>query len=273
MGKIYLLMLALCGIFLLYGFKTRKPVLSRTNPAQKNVSITGHRGAAGLAQENTLAAIQKGLEQKCDRIEIDVHQSADSVLIIMHDDSIDRLTNGKGKIKHLTYRQLQEYKIKASKSEGSVPEKIPTLEEAIEAVKGKAILLIELKEGSDVYPGIEENVVALIRKHDAAKWCMIHSFKEKILKKVHELAPEIPLHLLLLTGLFNTLPENYITEVSVFSRLVTKSFIDKIHKAGKKINVWTVNNIDDMFYFIQIGVDGIITDFPDLANEAAIKKL
>jgi len=271
--KYYLLLLVLCGIFLLYGFKTRQSILSRTGYAQQKISITGHRGAAGLAQENTLAAIQKGLEQKCDRIEIDVHQTADSVIVLMHDDNIDRMTNGKGKIKNLPYRQLQEYKVKASKAEGSVPEKIPTLEEAIEAVKGKAILLIELKDGADVYPGIEENVIALIRKHKAEKWCMVHSFREKILKKFHTLAPEIPLHLLLLTGLFNAPPEEYITEVSVFSRLISKSFIDKVHKDGKKINVWTVNNIDDMLYFIQIGVDGIITDFPDLANEAALRKL
>ena len=233
-----------------------------------HIVITGHRGAGGLAQENTLAAIQKGIELGCDRIEIDVHQTLDSVIVLMHDEAIDRTTNGKGKIKDMTYRELQEVTMKPFPRGDTAVQKIPTLEEAIDKVNGKATLLIELKQGGDYYPHIEERVIGIIKKKKAGGWCVIHSFKDKILEKVHALDPGIPLHRLLLTGFLNNAEKDqYIKEVSVYSRLLTKSFIDKVHESGKKVNVWTVNNVEDMKYFIHLGVDGIITDFPNQAKE------
>jgi glycerophosphoryl diester phosphodiesterase len=266
MEKLIIVIALLLSVSLFYGFRSRKNAVPCTGMRQQ-VTITGHRGAGGLAQENTLSAIRKGLEMKCARIEIDVHQTADGEIMVMHDETIDRMTNGKGRIRNMTYDEIRKYFIKPFRGD-TLQEKIPLLEDAIRVVNGKAVLLIELKEGNNVYPGIERKVIQLIRKHKAESWCMIHSFKEKILDTVHAMAPEIPLHQLLLTGMFNTpSADDYVTEVSVYNRLLTKSFIEKVHKAGKKVNVWTVNNRDEMMYFMKIGVDGIITDFPDLANE------
>lgn len=268
-GKTMILLLLFSGLIFLCGFRRKRATIAPALPFQKTIMITGHRGAAGLAPENTLSAIRKGLELKCDRIEIDIHQTSDSVLVLMHDETIDRTTNGSGKIKNLPYSTLQEYTIKSSGKTDSIPEKIPTLEQAFQLIDGKAVLLIELKEGNEVYPGIEERVIAIIRKYQAEKWCIIHSFKESILDKVHAAAPEIELHRLLLTGIATgKVLDGYITEVSVFRGLLTKSFIDKVHKAGRKINAWTVNSRDDIEYLLSLGVDGIITDFPDLAREA-----
>jgi glycerophosphoryl diester phosphodiesterase len=244
--------------------RTRKissntPILLRQNP----IAITGHRGAGGLANENSLSAIQLALQLKADRIEIDVHQTKDSVIVLMHDESLDRTTNGNGYIKHKTWAELSALTLKPYSTGSNVSESIPTLNEVLQLINGKAILLIELKQGHAYYPRIEEQVIALIRKHKAEQWCIIHSFKENILEKIHLLAPEIPLHLLVINGFMARNTPDYIREISAYNKLLTKNFIDKMHGYGKKVNVWTVNNRDEMAYFLHIGVDGIITDYPD----------
>jgi glycerophosphoryl diester phosphodiesterase len=255
-------------LFVFLNCRARKITVSSAGKGNHSFMIIGHRGAAGLAPENTITAIETGLAFKCDRIEIDVHQTKDSVLVMMHDETINRTTDGRGAIRNLTLSQLRNFHIKSSNMADSGRIAIPTLEEALQTIGGKCVLLIELKEGGDYYPGIEKRVLDLIRKYKAESWCMIHSFKEKILKDVHQLAPEIPLHRLMLNGIFGgSATAGYITEVSVFSRTLTKPFIDKMHQAGKKVNVWTTNNMDDMKYFIHLGVDGIITDFPDIAQQ------
>lgn len=259
-----LLLAGMLGLFLSFSRKRTGIIKKDMQP----VTITGHRGAGGLATENSLAAIRKGVAIGCNRIEIDVHQTADSVIVVMHDDSINRTTNGKGKIKKMTYLELLQFRLNPLQQDDTTSQQIPTLEEAIDAVNGKAVLLIELKEGGDYYPGIEARVVNIIQQKKASGWCMIHSFSDTILKKVHELAPDLPLHKLILTSLFynpGKLP--FVKEISVYRGGFSQPFIDKVHKAGKKINIWTVNNKDDMRYMIHLGADGIITDFPDLAKE------
>jgi glycerophosphoryl diester phosphodiesterase len=267
MEKLLVAGLLLAGLLaLLLSFSRKRPrIITRD---LQPVTITGHRGAGGLMAENSLAAIRKGVAIGCNRIEIDVHQTADSVVVVMHDDNINRTTNGKGKIKSMTYRELLQFTLKPLQQDDTALQKIPTLEEAMDAVNGKAVLLIELKEGSAYYPGIEERVVNLIKQKKASGWCMIHSFSDTILNKVHALAPDLPLHKLLLTSLFyNPDKMPFIREVSVYRGGFSQPFIDKVHKAGKKINIWTVNNKDDMQYLMHLGVDGIITDYPDLAKE------
>jgi glycerophosphoryl diester phosphodiesterase len=241
-----------------------KKINASITPPQKKVIITGHRGAGGLAAENSLNAIHTGILLKADRIEIDVHQTKDSVIVVMHDESVDRTTNCKGRIKNKTWQEIAGCSLKPFEADSS-EQKIPTLDDVLQAINGKAILVIELKQGGAFYPGIEEQVIALIRKHHAEKWCIIHSFKENILARVHELAPDIPLHLLVLNGLWGRKIPDYIQEVSAFNQLLTKKFIDKMHELGKKVNVWTVNSKKEMSYCIYLGVDGIITDYPDIA--------
>lgn len=230
------------------------------------VTIIGHRGAAGLAPENSLSAIGKALAIGCERIEIDVHQTADSILVVMHDETINRTTNGKGRIRNMTYEALLSYSINPLYD--SSAEKIPSLEEVIAAVNGRAGLLIELKQGNDYYPGIEERLAGIIRKHDAASWCMVQSFNKEVLARMSGIAPELPLHQLLISSYFTDVEqEKHISEAAVFSSLLSKKFIDRMHACGKRVNVWTVNSKKEMEYFIRLGVDGIITDYPNLAKE------
>jgi glycerophosphoryl diester phosphodiesterase len=114
--------------------------------------IIGHRGAAGLAPENTLASIEKALSLGVDRIEIDIHQTKDNVLVVIHDETLERTTNGKGKIKDLTYREILKYSAGAKFSPACENEKVPTLAEVLDLIDGKSQLLIELKKATAITP-------------------------------------------------------------------------------------------------------------------------
>ncbi|WP_046756993.1 glycerophosphodiester phosphodiesterase [Kordia jejudonensis] len=222
------------------------------------LTVTGHRGAAGLSPENTLASIQKAIELKVDRVEIDVHQTKDSVIVIIHDNSINRTTNGKGKIKNLTYEELQQFNIEDSLT-------IPTLKEALKVIDKRAKLLIEIKEGNDYYPNIEKRILSIIKEYDAENWCIIQSFEDEIIEEIHTQNPNITIHKLLLTGAlydFDKLP--YIEEYSVNYFFTTQKLVNKIHSLNKKINSWTVNTEDKIQLLKEMGVDGVITDYPNL---------
>lgn len=231
-------------------------------PLSTKLTITGHRGAAGISPENSLNGIDAALNLKADRIEIDVHQTRDGVVVLMHDKSIDRTTDGSGEVKAYSFEELSAFRLKEDLQ-------IPTLEQAIQRVDGQSVLLIEIKEGGGYYPDIETRVVELIQKYNASGWCIIQSFKDEILQKVHELDSSIPLHKLLVTSWFYDLEElSYVQEFSVHHFFISHRLIRKVHALEKKINAWTVNDRKKMEDLARKGVDGIITDFPSLKKKA-----
>ncbi len=249
----------------------------------RKITITGHRGAKGLAPENTLTAIREGMRY-ADRIEIDVHQSKDGRIVVMHDASVNRTTNGRGKIKNLNYDEIAQLDAGSWFSKEFAGERVPLLEEVIDLVCPHNILLIELKDGE--YENFEENVLSLIQEKEVASRVIIQSFSTKILERIHQLNPEIRLHKLFarqihLFGLPFTLVQGsslfrflqlfylkkypYIEEYSIYHRLVSRSLIEKMDEqsGGKMINVWVENNPTRAEKLAQYGVDGFITDFPN----------
>ncbi len=275
--------LSALGLLLLYYViivvsTTFSPALFMNFPgksANKHVVITAHRGSAGYAPENTLAAIRKGLASGADRIEVDIHQSKDGQLFIMHDVSVDRTTNGHGLLKNYTSDSLKKLDAGSWFSPEYKGEPVPTLEEAFKLINGKAVFVVELKHGSDMYPGIEEKVIDLIRKYNAYSWVIIHSFDDKVLQRFHQLDHRIELHKLFVfkTNLFPLIYDlkvhfgslkkyNNVKEISVYYKFVNKPLINAAHRMGFKINAWTVNDPDIARRLIYMGVDGIITDYP-----------
>ena len=247
------------------------------NKNKPKVKIIAHRGASGLAPENTIAAINKALEYNVDRIEIDVHQTKDNKIVVMHDHTLDRTTNGSGEIKQFTYNDL----IKLDAGSWFAPkfknEKIPLLDDVLKIVNGKSELIIEIKLGSKYYPNIERNIIDVIRKNNALDWCIIHSFDTQILEKIHRIEPNIRLQKILFGKLsfipiiisnkieyydFDKYP--FITEYNINYNFANKRIIDKLHKLGKKVNVWTVNNENKINKLINLKIDGIITNYPNL---------
>lgn len=251
-------------------------VSGASNP---DLVITGHRGAAGLAPENTLSSIEKALEYPVDRIEIDVQQSSDGVVILMHDETLDRTTDGSGEVRGLTWAELQALHVLDAEG-AATAEGIPSLAAVLDAIAGQRTLVIEVKQGGDYHPGIEENIVALIQERQAASWCILHSFNDAVLEKVDGLMPELRLHKLLVAqtkglsvvydgGFHWGSAEDYafVDEVSIMWQFANRGFIEEVHALGKKVNVWTVNDVGDAGDLVHLGVDGLITDRPDVVGK------
>jgi len=219
----------------------------------------GHRGARAYEPENTLRSFQKALELGVNGIEFDVRKTKDSHLIVIHDADVKRTTNGKGLVAGLT---LDE--IKALRTEKS--EKIPTLEEALTLIDNKAKILIELKEQN-----LEQDVLNTICAKKLEENVIITSFVEDALKKTRELNPKIE------TGLIyarHSHPENTALEIKAnylisLYRFTHTANVERAHKKGLKIIVWTINTKEEAEEYRKKGVDGIASDKPDILSEIA----
>lgn len=239
--------------------------------------ITGHRGAGGLAPENTLASIQLALDLGVDRIEIDVQQTNDNVIIVLHDRTLKRTTNGFGFIKSMNYADLLKYSAGIKFNKVYAEEKIPTLEQVIDLINGKVELLIETKYSYLYYPNIERHILNVIKNKNAFGWCKIISFNDRALFRINKLNKDVRMGKLFV-GKSATLPLSYDTtinfkpleryyfvdEIIVQHKYASKAFIDKVHQFGKELHVWTVNDPETIEKLIERGVDGIISDYPNL---------
>ena len=241
----------------------------------QNPIIIAHRGASAYAPENTISAFEKAIEMGAVIIETDVHQTKDSVVVIMHDLSVDRTTNGKGLIKDISSSDFKQLSIKQQKT--ILKENPPTLEEAIIAINGRCKLLIELKKGNSYYPNIEKHIVDLISKYNAQNWIStIHSFEKEPLINFAKRDSSINLQKLIVFNLplvsfnfdkhFNKDDFKNWEGVNVYYKFCSKRVIKKIHKLGKTDYVWTVNKPRKARKLVKRGVDGIITNKPDILD-------
>ncbi len=239
----------------------------------QNPIIIAHRGASAYAPENTISSFEKAIEMEALIIETDVHQTKDSVVVIMHDLSVDRTTNGKGVIKDLNYDKFKQLSIKQQKT--VLTEHPPTLEEAIIAINGRCKLLIELKKGNSYYPNIEKHIVDLIAKYNAQSWIYtIHSFDKEALINIAKRDSNINLQKLIVFKLplvsfnfdkhFNKDDYNNWQGVNVYYKFCSKRLIKKLHKLNKTVYVWTVNKPRVARKMAKRGVDGIISNKPDI---------
>jgi glycerophosphoryl diester phosphodiesterase len=238
--------------------------------------IIAHRGGAKLAPENTLASFKNAIAIGADMIEIDVHFSKDSEIIVIHDKSLDRTTNGTGEIKALTLDEIKKYDAGSWFSEDYKNEKVPTLTEVIQTINGQCKLLIEIKDGDEKYPGLEKKIVETVKEHNAEPWVVVQSFNKNSILRIKEMYPDLITYYLLgrnFNDFYAELSEQVRTGQPVenkfdgiaphYSALDTKK-VDLLHKAGFDIFTFTVNKPADMQNVIELGVDGIITDSPDI---------
>ncbi len=240
--------------------------------------IIAHRGASAYAPENTLPSFEKAIEMRATIIETDVHQTLDGVVVIMHDLSVDRTTNGKGLIKSMLLQHFVQLSIKKQKAINTNEVEVihpPTLEEAILCINGRSKLLIELKKGNEYYPSIEQHIVDLIKKHHAENWIStIHSFDKQALLNVAKADSNINLQKLIVFKLplvsfnfdkhFNKDDFKNWQGVNVYYKFCSKRLIKKTHKLGKSVYAWTVNSPRKARKLAKRGVDGIITNKPDI---------
>ncbi|MBX7222011.1 MAG: glycerophosphodiester phosphodiesterase [Blastocatellia bacterium] len=233
--------------------------------------IFAHRGARAVAPENTLAAFSKAFEIGADGIELDVMCSADRVLVVTHDYEVSRLSNGSGFIGRMTWPQIETLDFGSKFDQRFAGEKAPTLEQVTELLPPGVHLNIEIKNDQIRSHGEELLVARLIQSRQLFDRVLVSSFNPFVLRRLRKIDPRISIG-----WLYEARPPIYLRPkpVSTFLRpqalhpeftVVTPELVNAAHRRGFLVNVWTVNEIQDMQRMIDCGVDAIITDYPDRA--------
>ncbi|MBZ5752897.1 glycerophosphodiester phosphodiesterase [Metabacillus rhizolycopersici] len=240
----------------------------------RKVDNVAHRGASAYAPENTISAFDKAVEMKADYIEIDVQRSKDGKLVIIHDTTVNRTTDGTGKVGELTFDQLRSLDAGSWKGEQFAGEQIPTFDEVLERYHGKIGILVELK-APELYPGIEESVAEKLRERHLDKpqneKIIIQSFNHESMKKMNDLVPKVPIGVLTSSRAHTT--EQALQEFSSYADyfnpnygIVTEELVNQVHSLGMKIGSWTVRSQEAADFLLDIKVDAIITDYPDYVD-------
>ncbi|KZL19559.1 Glycerophosphoryl diester phosphodiesterase [Pseudovibrio axinellae] len=238
-----------------------------TDLPQKDVLVIAHRGASAHAPENTIASIEQAVKDKADWVEVDVQETADGAVIIAHDSDFMRLIGKPAHTWELTLAEMQAFDVGGWFSAEFERQRVPTLQEALEAVKGKATLLIELKYyAGSLVENLEEKVARIVTQAKMENEVAIMSLERSALKRMGKLEPSWNIGLLTATSIgdLSELNGNF---VAVSSASASLSFIRRTQETGKLVFVWTVNNPSTILRYISMGVDGIITDDPALARK------
>lgn len=243
-----------------------------TNPFSEveyftDTKVMAHRGSSYDAPENTMLAFQHAIDETMDYIELDVHETKDGEVVVMHDASLYRTTGINKNIWEVTYDEIKDVDVGSwfgDKEEYSLC-RIPTLRQVLELAKGKIKLNIEIKQGN-YEPDLVKSVYDLLEEYDYKEDCVITSMKYEVLKEMKSYDTSIRTGYILTMaygGFYN------ISDVDAFSinaSYVNKSIVDAIHNRGKQIFVWTVNSESAVRNMTAMGVDGVITDNPVMAK-------
>ncbi|HOC25259.1 MAG TPA: glycerophosphodiester phosphodiesterase family protein, partial [bacterium] len=242
-------------------------LLSSSALLRAGTEIIAHRGASGLAPENTLASFARAVEIGADWFELDVWLSKDDSLMLMHDESVARTTGAGGTIPTMTYDQLRSLDAGSWFSPLFAGEKIPTLAEALDLALRASYrvgVVIEIKSNA---PTVVDKVVAAVQQRGMQRRVIISSFNSSHISKSKQLDPSIPVQL------FGSITLAQIRQVDGIggewvgtSGAITAALLDSVHARGMKMNKWTINSASEMLTLIKQGVDAITTNFPDIAR-------
>lgn len=231
--------------------------------------VFAHRGASGYLPENTIPAFEKAVAMGANGIELDIHKTKDGQLVVIHDEKIDRTSNGKGYVKDYTLEELRRYNYNATHPECRKAD-IPTMREVFELIKPTDLIInIELKTGVIFYDGIEEDIIAMTKEFGMEDRVIYSSFNHYSIMKIKELDPKAHTGFLYMDGILD-MPE-YGKKHGVEAlhpalyNVNYPNFVARCHELGLKINTWTVNSKQYLNMACKMGLDGIITNFPDVA--------
>lgn len=222
----------------------------------------GHRGAKGYLAENTLESIQKAMDLGVDMVEIDVHQCATGELYVMHDFTLERTTNGQGEIAKKTAIELSELKIENKY-------KIPLLKEVLELLAGKCQLNIELKGDHTAKPVCR--LVQEMIKNGNWKYedILISSFQKEELIAARKFDADIPIAVLHEESIADAIELAEILKAVAIhpsAEMITREHTERMQELGFRVQIWTVNEAEEIQRIANFGVDGIISDYPDRLN-------
>ncbi|MGM7700892.1 glycerophosphodiester phosphodiesterase [Pseudalkalibacillus sp. Hm43] len=254
---------------------------------KKNILNVAHRGASGHAPEHTLPSYALGEKMGGDYIEIDLQMTKDGHLIAMHDETLDRTTNGQGLVKDHTLAQIKELDagswFNEKYPEYAKPEyeglQVPTLDEVLKEFGPEAQYYIETKS-PEVYPGMEEKLLETLEKHGLigeevpSDQVLIQSFSPASLQKLHNLNPDLSLVQLLwytnpatITNAELETYKQYAMGLGMNHSQIDQTYVEKVRSHGFEIHPYTVNEKEDMKKLIDWGVTGMFTNFPDRLEE------
>lgn len=233
--------------------------------------VIAHRGASMYAPENTFAAFDLAIQMGADAIELDTRLAADGTPVVIHDHTLERTTDGCGRI---SSKRIEEIKLLDAGSffdKRFAGERIPTVEEVFSAVGQKILINVELNNYASPFDRLPEIIVDLVRKEGLSDRVLFSSFNPMALRRAQRAGPEIRR-----AALFGRGPKGVRLIFEAFTAyssvhpevsLVNQETVDKHHGAGQKVNVWTVNDESVMMKLLSMGVDGLITDAPDIAQK------
>ena len=217
--------------------------------------LTGHRGAAELEPENTRLSIQKAIDLSVDQVEIDVHLTRDQHLVVIHDATVDRTTDGQGAVADFALEEIKQ--LDAGKGE-----RIPTLQEVIDLVRGKVVLQIELKG-----PDTAEPVVRAVERNSMESEVLLTSFVHERLREARQLNPSLALG-----ALWSNPPDDACKQaidmgaeaIHIQHQNIDAQLVQKAHAHGLKIRAWNPDTVEEIQRAIDLGVDAIGSNRPDL---------
>ncbi len=226
-----------------------------------------HRGASGQYPENSRLAFIKAIEAGADMIEIDCQLTRDGHVVVFHDEQLRRTAGAGGPLRSKTLEQLKKLDIGRWRKKSFRGERILTLEEALEVMAGKVDLCLEIKNYPKSLPGIELKILFILSHYDYLDRTIVSSFDYRCLSRVRELAPEIAIGLILGSAVkqdpIEAARQLAATSLHVQKNLATREFLAAAWEEGLDVHVWTVNELRDMDAFVSMGVQGVISDFPD----------
>jgi glycerophosphoryl diester phosphodiesterase len=234
-------------------------------------TIIGHRGVPHLAPENTMASFEAAVKNGAEGLETDVQMTRDGELVLIHDETLDRTTDGSGFVAAHTLKELKSLDAGSRFNPAFKGERIPTLREFLEYVSGKGLLInIEIKSGIVLYPGIEQKLIDMLQSFGLGKNVIISSYNHYSLVTCKELDSTIKTGILYMAGLYN--PWDYAKTVGADALhplfySVRPEIIGGMRNSGLLINPYTVDSPGDMKNMIALGVSGIITNYCDVLSK------
>lgn len=226
-----------------------------------------HRGSSGSFPENTRVAFEKAIESGVDLIEFDCQLSKDGHVVVFHDERLERTAGVKGLVRGKTLKQLKKVDIGARFKKSFKGERILTLEEVMEVLGESVELNLEIKTWPKGLSGIELKILFILSHYDFLERTVFSSFDYRSLQRLRELAPEARIGILCSAGMKEN-PFQVARELNAYSlhaekELMSRHFLERAKQLGLASFVWTVNEVKEMEGFLSLGVDGIISDFPE----------
>ncbi|MFJ8263206.1 glycerophosphodiester phosphodiesterase [Rummeliibacillus sp. NPDC094406] len=240
------------------------------------MNIFAHRGASGTFPENTLVAFREAARLPIYGVELDVQRTKDGVLVINHDEKIDRTSTGKGYIRDMTFEEVRSYDFGSWKGEQFAGEKIPTLDEVLDLFKATHHMInIEFKTDVFEYPGLEDDVIATVKSHDMMERVLFSSFDHEMVERVLAKAPFNEVGALFMKILVNL--DDYSKWIGTNALHVSlvaakRRAVKMAIEAGNKVRVYTINTLKDYELMEELGVEAVFTDYPEKLYRHAYRK-